>query len=67
MTKIWDEGFREMTSATKPLIRPQDLAGFKMRVPPSHKPPPPVPADRGLPHVSAPAALPSGMRDVDRR
>ena len=35
MNKIWDEGFREMTSATKPLITPQDLAGFKMRVPPS--------------------------------
>jgi tripartite ATP-independent transporter DctP family solute receptor len=35
MSKIWDEGFREMTSATKPLNTPQDLAGFKMRVPPS--------------------------------
>ncbi len=35
MNKIWDEGFRQMTSAAKPLITPQDLAGFKMRVPPS--------------------------------
>jgi tripartite ATP-independent transporter DctP family solute receptor len=35
MTKIWDEGFREMTSSTKPLLKPEDLAGFKMRVPPS--------------------------------
>ncbi len=35
MNKIWDEGFREMTSSTKPLTTPQDLAGFKMRVPPS--------------------------------
>jgi tripartite ATP-independent transporter DctP family solute receptor len=35
MNKIWDEGFRQMTSATKPLKTPEDLAGFKMRVPPS--------------------------------
>jgi tripartite ATP-independent transporter DctP family solute receptor len=35
MDKIWDEGFREMTSATKPLRTPEDLQGFKMRVPPS--------------------------------
>jgi tripartite ATP-independent transporter DctP family solute receptor len=35
MSKIWDEGFREMTSATKPLKTPDDLDGFKMRVPPS--------------------------------
>jgi len=35
MTKIWDEGFRQMTSSTKPLLTPADLAGFKMRVPPS--------------------------------
>ena len=35
MTKIWDEGFREMTSSTRPLLKPEDLAGFKMRVPPS--------------------------------
>jgi len=35
MSKIWDEGFRELTSSTKPLRTPQDLAGFKIRVPPS--------------------------------
>lgn len=35
MNRIWDEGFREMTSTTKPLRTPDDLKGFKMRVPPS--------------------------------
>ena len=35
MDKIWAEGFREMTSSTKPIKTPGDLAGFKMRVPPS--------------------------------
>jgi tripartite ATP-independent transporter DctP family solute receptor len=33
--KIWDEGFRQMTSSTRPIHTPADLAGFKMRVPPS--------------------------------
>jgi tripartite ATP-independent transporter DctP family solute receptor len=33
--KIWDEGFREITTSTKPIHTPADLAGFKMRVPPS--------------------------------
>ncbi|MDE2334951.1 MAG: TRAP transporter substrate-binding protein [Rhodospirillales bacterium] len=35
MDKIWDNGFRQTTSATKPIKTPQDLAGFKIRVPPS--------------------------------
>ncbi|MDA8048407.1 MAG: TRAP transporter substrate-binding protein [Rhodospirillales bacterium] len=35
MPKIWDEGFREITSSTKPIKTPQDLRGFKIRVPPS--------------------------------
>ncbi len=33
--KIWDEGFREITSSTRPVHTPADLNGFKMRVPPS--------------------------------
>lgn len=35
MTRIWDEGFREVTSGTKPIRTPDDLRGFKIRVPPS--------------------------------
>ncbi len=35
MTRIWDEGFREITSGTKPIKTPDDLQGFKIRVPPS--------------------------------
>ena len=35
MTRIWDEGFREITSSTKQVKTPDDLHGFKMRVPPS--------------------------------
>lgn len=35
MRKIWDMGFREITTSTKPIVTPQDLAGFKIRVPPS--------------------------------
>ena len=35
MRRIWDEGFREITSATKPINTPEDLHGFKIRVPPS--------------------------------
>jgi TRAP-type transport system periplasmic protein len=35
MTKIWDEGFREVTSSTKQINTPDDLHGFKIRVPPS--------------------------------
>lgn len=35
MEKIWDNGFRQITSSTKPINTPEDLAGFKIRVPPS--------------------------------
>ncbi len=35
MTRIWDEGFRQMTSSTKQINTPEDLHGFKIRVPPS--------------------------------
>jgi len=35
MEKIWDNGFRQITSSTKPIAKPADLKGFKIRVPPS--------------------------------
>ena len=35
MTRIWDEGFRQVTSATRQITTPEDLRGFKIRVPPS--------------------------------
>ena len=35
MRRIWDEGFREVTSSTKQINTPDDLHGFKIRVPPS--------------------------------
>ncbi|WP_428488325.1 TRAP transporter substrate-binding protein [Rhodopila sp.] len=35
MHRIWDEGFRQVTSSTKQIKTPQDLSGFKIRVPPS--------------------------------
>jgi len=31
--KIWDNGFRQITSSTKPIVTPADLKGFKIRVP----------------------------------
>ena len=33
MDKIWDNGFRQITSSTKPIVAPMDLKGFKIRVP----------------------------------
>ncbi len=35
MPRIWDEGFRQTTSSTKPIQTAADLDGFKIRVPPS--------------------------------
>ncbi|HEV3158278.1 MAG TPA: TRAP transporter substrate-binding protein [Candidatus Baltobacteraceae bacterium] len=33
--KIWDEGFRETTTSTHPIITAADFSGVKIRVPPS--------------------------------
>jgi tripartite ATP-independent transporter DctP family solute receptor len=33
--KIYDNGFRQITSSTRPIKVPEDLKGFKIRVPPS--------------------------------
>ena len=33
--KIWDNGYRQMTSSTKPITNPGDLKGLKIRTPPS--------------------------------
>ncbi len=33
--KMYDNGFRQITSSTKPIASPADLDGFKIRVPPS--------------------------------
>ena len=33
MEKIWDSGFRQITSSTKPIVTAADLSGFKIRVP----------------------------------
>jgi TRAP-type transport system periplasmic protein len=33
MDKMWDNGFRQITSSTKPIRTPTDLKGFKIRVP----------------------------------
>ncbi|PTW61373.1 tripartite ATP-independent transporter DctP family solute receptor [Breoghania corrubedonensis] len=33
MEKIWDNGFRQTTSRSKPIETPADLEGFKIRVP----------------------------------
>jgi tripartite ATP-independent transporter DctP family solute receptor len=35
LSRVWDEGLRQVTSATRQIRTPQDLAGFKIRVPPS--------------------------------
>lgn len=31
--KIWDNGFRQVTSSTRPIVTPADMKGFKIRVP----------------------------------
>src|ERR1700730_4913231 len=33
MDKIWDNGFRQVTTSVRPIVRPADLQGLKMRVP----------------------------------
>jgi tripartite ATP-independent transporter DctP family solute receptor len=33
--KIWDNGFRQITTSTKQIAEPKDLQGVKLRVPPS--------------------------------
>jgi TRAP-type transport system periplasmic protein len=35
MEKIWDNGFRQTTTSTKPIVVPDDFKGMKLRVPPS--------------------------------
>jgi len=35
MEQAWDNGFRQITSSTRPIKTPDDLTGFKIRVPPS--------------------------------
>ncbi|MRX48987.1 DctP family TRAP transporter solute-binding subunit [Paracoccus sp. S-4012] len=33
MDRIWDNGFRQTTSSTRPIVTPEDFEGFKIRVP----------------------------------
>src|SRR6185312_13338766 len=33
MDKIWDNGFRQITTSRKPIVQPADLQGLKIRVP----------------------------------
>jgi tripartite ATP-independent transporter DctP family solute receptor len=35
VSKIWDNGFRHVTSSTREVKTPEDLKGFKIRVPPA--------------------------------
>lgn len=33
MSKVWDNGFRHISSSTRPINKPEDLKSFKIRVP----------------------------------
>ena len=33
--KIWDNGYRQITTSTRPVNQPEDLKGMKIRIPPS--------------------------------
>jgi TRAP-type transport system periplasmic protein len=33
LEKLWDNGYRQVTSSTHPIVTPDDLKGFKIRVP----------------------------------
>jgi tripartite ATP-independent transporter DctP family solute receptor len=33
--RIWENGFRQTTSSSRPILKPEDFKGFKIRVPPS--------------------------------
>jgi tripartite ATP-independent transporter DctP family solute receptor len=33
MSRVWDNGFRQITTSTKPVVTPADLHGLKLRVP----------------------------------
>jgi TRAP-type transport system periplasmic protein len=35
LEKIWDNGFRQTTTSTRPIVTPGDFRGMKLRVPPS--------------------------------
>jgi TRAP-type transport system periplasmic protein len=35
MDRIWDNGFRQTTTSTQPIVTPSDFRGMKLRVPPS--------------------------------
>jgi tripartite ATP-independent transporter DctP family solute receptor len=35
VSKVWDNGFRHVTSSDQEIRKPQDLQGFKIRVPPA--------------------------------
>ena len=35
VTPLWNNGFRQITSSTRDILTPDDLKGFKMRVPPA--------------------------------
>ena len=33
MDRVWDNGFRQITTSVRPIVKPADLQGLKMRVP----------------------------------